>query len=294
MSNKKQEITVPVSGLYESREKIYPREITGRFQRVRNYGLITLLIIFYILPWINWSGRQAILFHMSERRFYIFDLVIWPQDLIILSVILLILALTLFFITALAGRVWCGYACPQTIWTEAFIWIERFCEGSRAQQMKLDKGGWNATKIRKKVAKHVLWILLSLITGLTFVGYFTPIRQLVPNFFTLNAGFAATFWSIFYGGATYLNAGWLREQICKYMCPYARFQGAMYDENTLLVTYDNVRGEPRRKAKAGKIRMGIVLIVVCVCRCVRPGLISVMVTSINVLVVLCVSMLVTK
>lgn len=252
MSEKKEEIAVPIGSLYESREKIYPREMSGRYQTVRNYGLIALLAVFYILPWISWNGRQAILFYMVERRFYILDLVIWPQDLIILSIILLIMALTLFFVTTLAGRVWCGYACPQTIWTEAFIWIERFCEGSRAQQIKLDKAKWDATKIRKKVSKHGLWILLSLYTGLTFVGYFTPIRQLIPDFVTFSASFAASFWAIFYAGVTYMNAGWLREQVCKYMCPYARFQGAMYDEHTLLITYDRIRGEPRRKATGGK------------------------------------------
>lgn len=242
--------------LYETRKKIYPREVKGPFAKLRDNGLLILLAIYFILPWIQWGGRQAILFDMPNRRFYVFDLVIWPQDLIILSVFLLIMAYTLFFLTTLLGRIWCGYACPQTIWTEAFVWIERFVEGSRVQQMKLDKQPWNATKIRKKGLKHLLWIVFALITGLTFVGYFTPIRQLIPDYLTFSASGSAMFWVTFYAFITYLNAGWLREQLCKTMCPYARFQGAMYDENTLLVAYDKKRGEPRRKAKRGENQDG--------------------------------------
>lgn len=243
--------------LYQSREKIYPREAKGFFSKLRDNGLIVLLAIYFLLPWLNWGDRQAILFDMPNRRFYVLDLVIWPQDLIILSLFLLIMAYTLFFITSLFGRLWCGYACPQTIWTEGFIWIERFTEGSRAKQIKLDKLPWNTPeKMRKKGLKHLLWILFALWTGLTFVGYFVPVRQLVPDFFTLQASTGAAFWSLFYGLLTYLNAGWLREQLCKTMCPYARFQGAMYDENTLLVAYDKQRGEPRRRAKKGQNQEG--------------------------------------
>ncbi|MGY0399590.1 MAG: cytochrome c oxidase accessory protein CcoG [Ostreibacterium sp.] len=254
---KQEKVDEQIIHLYESHQKIYPREIKGTWAKLRDNGLIILLAIYFILPWINWGGRQAILFDMPDRRFYIFDIVIWPQDLIILSIFLLIMAYTLFFITALFGRVWCGYACPQTIWTEAFVWIERFSEGSRIQQMKLDEKPWNTLeKIRKKGLKHFLWIAFSLATGLAFVGYFVPIHELVPGFFTFTAGNNAIFWTIFYAFITYLNAGWLREQFCKTMCPYARFQGAMYDKNTLLVTYDNQRGEPRRKAKKGENQDG--------------------------------------
>lgn len=252
-----QQVDEQVINLYESRTKIYPREVKGVFAKIRDNGLVVLLGIFFLLPWLSWGGRQAILFDMPNRRFYVFDLVIWPQDLIILSLFLLIMAYTLFFITALFGRLWCGYACPQTIWTEAFIWIERFAEGTRIKQIKLDKLPWNSLeKIRKKLTKHSLWIIFSLITGLTFVGYFTPIRQLIPDFFTFQVSVASAFWACFYAFLTYLNAGWLREQLCKTMCPYARFQGAMYDENTLLVTYDKQRGEPRRKAKKGENQDG--------------------------------------
>lgn len=255
--NNQQQVDEQVINLYESRTKIYPREVKGVFAKIRDNGLVVLLGIFFLLPWLSWGGRQAILFDMPNRRFYVFDLVIWPQDLIILSLFLLIMAYTLFFITALFGRLWCGYACPQTIWTEAFIWIERFAEGTRIKQIKLDKLPWNSLeKIRKKLTKHSLWIIFSLITGLTFVGYFTPIRQLIPDFFTFQVSVASAFWACFYAFLTYLNAGWLREQLCKTMCPYARFQGAMYDENTLLVTYDKQRGEPRRKAKKGENQDG--------------------------------------
>lgn len=252
-----QQVDEQVISLYQSREKIYPREVKGPWSKLRDNGLIILLAIYFIIPWINWGGRQAILFDMPNRRFYIFDLVIWPQDLIILSLFLLIMAYTLFFVTALFGRIWCGYACPQTIWTESFIWIERFAEGSRVKQMKLDKQPWNSPeKLRKKGLKHFLWIVFSLLTGLTFVGYFVPIREFFPDYVTFSASGGATFWATFYGFLTYLNAGWLREQLCKSMCPYARFQGAMYDKNTMLVTYDNQRGEPRRKAKKGENQDG--------------------------------------
>lgn len=246
-----------VVSLYQSRKKIFPREVKGPWAKLRDYSLIILLAIFFIIPWINWTGRQAVLFDMPNRRFYIFDLVIWPQDLIILSLFLLIMAYTLFFITALFGRLWCGYACPQTIWTESYIWLERFAEGSRVKQMKLEKLPWNnPEKLRKKSFKHFLWIVFSLLTGLTFVGYFTPIRELIPDFFTLKASVAASFWAVMYGFLSYMLAGILREQVCKNMCPYARFQGAMYDKNTMLVTYDDKRGEPRRKARRGENQDG--------------------------------------
>ncbi len=262
-SNKKkkklsqEQVNEQVVHLYAAKEKIYPREIRGFWAKLRDNGLIIQLAIFFFLPWANWTGRQAILFDMPNRRFYIFDLVIWPQDLIILSLFLLIMAYTLFFVTALFGRLWCGYACPQTVWTESYIWIERFVEGSRAKQMKLDKMPWsNPEKIRKKALKHFLWIVFSLWTGLSFVGYFTPVRQLFVDFFTFNASLTASFWAVFYGLLCYVLAGVMREQVCKTMCPYARFQGAMYDKNTMLVTYDANRGEPRKRARRGENQNG--------------------------------------
>ncbi len=237
--------------LYQKRKKIYVREVHGLFAALRVTGVSTLLGLYYILPWLLWDGRQAVLFDLPERKFYILGMIFWPQDFIYLTMMLVIAALSLFFFTALAGRLWCGYACPQTVWTEAFLWIERKVEGSRQKQMKLDKMPMNREKFMKKFTKHFIWITFSLYTGLTFVGYFTPIRELVASIPTLSFGPWEMFWIIFYGFATYGNAGWMREQVCTYMCPYARFQSAMFDKNTLIISYDEKRGEPRGSRKRG-------------------------------------------
>jgi cytochrome c oxidase accessory protein FixG len=238
-------------GLYAARQKIYPREIDGRFQRLRTIAAWALLGIFYLIPWIPWGERQAVLFDLPARKFYIFGLTLWPQDFYFLTWLLVIAALSLFFFTALAGRLFCGYACPQTVWTETFLWMERFVEGSRSQQMKLAKAPWTANKVLRKAAKQALWIVFSLWTGFTFVGYFTPVRELASLIASFSTGPWETFWVLFYGGATYVNAGFMREQVCKYMCPYARFQSAMFDSDTLIITYDEKRGEPRGARKKG-------------------------------------------
>src|SRR6056297_1934037 len=247
------------TALYRSEEKIHAREVDGTFARLRKAAVFVLLGIFYGLPWITWEGRQAILFDLPARKFHLFDLTLWPQDFIFLALLLIIAALSLFFFTALAGRLWCGYACPQTVWTEVFLWMERFAEGPRNKRMRLDKGPWTAEKFRKKGLKQFLYITFSLWTGITFVGFFTPIRELVPALFTLQAGGWEVFWTFFYGFATYGNAGYLREQVCKYMCPYARFQSAMFDDDTLVISYDAERGEPRgkRKRDADKDALGL-------------------------------------
>lgn len=254
MSNIEQ-VPVEVKGaesLYAASEKIYPREIKGRFQSLRNACVIALLGLYYVVPWIHWKGRQAVLFDLPARKFHIFELTLWPQDFFLLALLLILAGLSLFFFTAIAGRVWCGFACPQTVWTEAFIWMERWVEGSRAKQMKLSAMPWNATKIRKRVTKQFLWITFSLFTGLTFVGYFSPMRELVSDFFTFSIAGWSLFWVLFYGFATYGNAGFMREQVCKYMCPYARFQSAMFDKDTLIIAYDEKRGEPRSRGKKRK------------------------------------------
>lgn len=235
--------------LYVKAPKVYPRETEGRFSRLRVLSAWVLLGLFYVLPWINLDGQQIVLFDLPARKFHVFGLVFWPQDFVMLALLLAIAALTLFFVTALAGRLWCGYACPQTVWTEVFLWMERFVEGSRNNRMRLDKQRWNAEKIGKKALKQFLYITFSAWTGITFVGFFTPIRELVPALFTLQAGGWEWFWALFYGFATYGNAGYLREQVCKYMCPYARFQSAMFDDDTLVISYDEKRGEPRGKRK---------------------------------------------
>lgn len=231
--------------LYRKEPKIYPRQISGRFARLRVIAVWVLLGLFYLLPWIEIGGKQSVLFDLPARKFYLFGLTFWPQDFVYLTLLLIIAGLSLFFFTALAGRLWCGFACPQTVWTEVFIWIERRIEGDRAKRMKLDAAPWNAEKILRKTAKQTVWILLAAWTGFTFVGFFTPVQELGRNVLTLSLGPWETFWSIFYSFATYGNAGFLREQVCKYMCPYARFQGAMFDKDTLIISYDNDRGEPR-------------------------------------------------
>ncbi|HAJ93142.1 MAG TPA: cytochrome c oxidase accessory protein CcoG [Gammaproteobacteria bacterium] len=237
------------ASLYAKAEKIYPRQVHGLFARLRVLGVLGLLGIYYITPWLRWDGHQALLLDLPARKFHIFFVTLWPQDFFYLAVLLIIAGLVLFFVTALAGRVWCGYACPQTVWTEAFLWIERKVEGNRMQQQKLDALPMSARKFRIKGTKHFLWLAFSVWTGFTFVGYFSPIDELGRNLLVFNIGPWETFWILFYGFATYGNAGFMREQVCKYMCPYARFQSAMFDKDTLVVSYIPNRGEPRGSRK---------------------------------------------
>ena len=233
--------------LYEIRSKIYPRSVSGVFARWRFILVFLTQLLFYGLPWVSWNGRQAVLFDLIQRKFYIFGLVLWPQDVIYLTILLILSALALFLFTAIAGRLFCGYACPQTVYTEIFMWIERKVEGDRLARIRLDgeEWPWSLRKIRIKATKHFLWIAVSLWTGFTFIGYFTPIATLASASIALALGPWQLFWLFFYSFATWGNAGFLREQVCKYMCPYARFQSAMVDKDTYLVTYDQKRGEPR-------------------------------------------------
>jgi len=247
-----------VEALYAKRKEIYPRaqvgDRMGFFQRWRWATVWLTQLVFYGGPWLTWNGRQAVLFDLGARKFYIFGLVLWPQDVIYLTGMLVIAALSLFLFTAVGGRLWCGYACPQTVYTEIFMWIERRIEGDRAKRMALDRQPMSPRKFGLKAAKHAAWIAVGLWTGITFVGYFTPVRQVGADV----AGFGIAnwegFWILFYGFATYGNAGWLREQVCLYMCPYARFQSSMFDRDTLIVTYDGERGEPR--GTGGRDRAG--------------------------------------
>jgi len=231
--------------LYRKEPKIYPRQVTGRFARLRVLTVWVLLGLYYLLPWINVAGKQSVLFDLPARKFYILGLTFWPQDFVYLALLMITAGLTLFFFTALAGRLWCGFACPQTVWTEVFIWIEQWVEGDRAKRIKLDKSPWNSNKILRKSATQFLWVVFAAWTGFTFVGFFSPIRDLGANIMSLSLGPWETFWIIFYSVATYGNAGFLREQVCKYMCPYARFQSAMFDKDTLIISYDTQRGDPR-------------------------------------------------
>ncbi len=237
--------------LYAKQEKIYPREVKGRFASLRWAAVWVLLGIYYLLPWLHLDGRQALLFDLPARKFYIFGLTLFPQDFLYLTGLLILAALSLFFFTAIAGRLWCGYACPQTVWTEVFLWMERLIEGSRLRQMKLARAPWSRAKLARRAAKHGIWVAFSLWTGFTFVGYFTDIHLLGQKVMALETGPWETFWILFYALATYGNAGWLREQVCIYMCPYARFQSAMFDRDTLIISYDPGRGEPRGSRKRG-------------------------------------------
>jgi len=231
--------------MYAAREDIYPREISGRFSRLRWLCLWLTQLVFYCTAWLTWNGRQALLFDLVARKFYIFGLVLWPQDFIYLAALLIICAYGLFMVTAIAGRVWCGFACPQTVYTEVFLWIERKIEGTRSARMRLDRQGPSFNKYARKSGKHLAWGAVALWTGFTFVGYFTPIRTLWAEAAHLSFGPWEWFWVVFYAFATYGNAGWMREQVCKYMCPYARFQSSMFDRDTLIISYDPGRGEPR-------------------------------------------------
>ena len=249
----------PIS-LYAAHEKIYPRSVSGFFSHWRWAVVFLTQLVFYGLPWIEWGQRQAVLFDLASRRFYIFGLVLYPQDFIYLTGLLVISALSLFLFTAVAGRLWCGYACPQTVYTEIFLWIERKMEGDRAVQMRRDGQPWSLGRLWRKGGKHLLWLAVALWTGFTFVGYFTPIKVLGMEFVQMSMSSWEVFWTFFYGFATYGNAGFMREQVCKHMCPYARFQSAMFDKDTLIVTYDAERGDPRgarsRKADPAALNLG--------------------------------------
>ncbi|MBB3191331.1 cytochrome c oxidase accessory protein CcoG [Halomonas cerina] len=235
--------------MYASRRHLYVREIKGVFQRLRRSTNWALMLAFFLIPWLQWGSRPAVWFDLPGREFHIFAATFYPQEFMLLSWLLIICAFGLFFITVFAGRVWCGYTCPQSVWTFLFIWVEHRIEGPRNRRIKLDKQPMNADKAQRKVAKHAIWLAIALATGVTFVGYFTPIRELIVALPTLEAHGWSYFWVGFFTVFTYLNAGWLREQVCIYMCPYARFQGVMFDRDTLIVSYDAARGEPRGPRK---------------------------------------------
>jgi len=235
--------------LYQRREKIFTRFVGGFFQRLRFFTGWPLLAGYFLLPWLSWDGRQLVLFDLPARQFNIFAFTFYPQDLWMLGWLLIIAAFGLFTVTTLVGRLWCGYTCPQTVWTSIFMWAEQLAEGPRHQRIRLDQAPWTFEKVRKRTFKHIMWLGWAALTGVTFVGYFTPIRELVVDLATFSAGGWATFWACFFTTTTYINAGWLREQVCIYMCPYARFQSAMFDKDTLIVSYDPARGEPRGSRK---------------------------------------------
>ena len=250
-------VEVAEDSLYEVRRKVYPRAVTGTFARWRWTLVWFTQILYYGMCWMPWNGRQAVLFHLVERKFYIFGMVLWPQDVFFLAVLLIISAFSLFLFTAVAGRLWCGYACPQTVYTEIFLWVEKFFQGDRAQRMRRDAARWKPENAARRFAKYFTWAAISLWTGFTFVGYFSPMNELVDSVLNWQVGPWELFWILFYGGSTYMGAGVLREQVCKYMCPYARFQSVMFDADTLVITYDNERGEARGGRKKGLVNREI-------------------------------------
>ena len=237
--------------LYEIRKAIHPRAVHGWFAGWRWSVVFATQALFYGLPWLTWHGRQAVLFDIGARKFYLFSTVFWPQDVIYLTVLLIISALSLFLFTAIAGRLWCGYACPQTVYTEIFLWIERKIEGDRLARVRLDAAPMSLEKFLVRALKHASWFAVALWTGYTFVGFFTPIRDLGIRAITWHLGPWETFWVLFYGFATYGNAGWLREQVCKYMCPYARFQSVDVRQGHAGHHLRPARGEPRGPARQG-------------------------------------------
>jgi cytochrome c oxidase accessory protein FixG len=259
--------------LYAIQQKIQPRAVHGVFANWRIALVLITQSVYYGLPWLQWDNRQAVLFDLAARKFYIFGLVFWPQDFVYLTGLLILSALSLFLFTAVAGRLWCGYACPQTVYTEIFMWVEDWIEGDHVARKKLDKSPWSANKLKKRGLKHAVWFAIALWTGFTFVGYFTPIQTLGAEILSANLGPWEGFWVLFYAFATWGNAGFMREQVCKYMCPYARFQSVMFDSDTLTVTYDNSMGEPRgpRSKRADYAAAGLGTCVDCnVCVQVCP------------------------
>ena len=235
--------------LYKKREPVYIRMIAGNSHLYRNLTALVIYGAFFLLPWLSWGERPAIYFDLVARQFHIFSLNLWPQDFIYLAWFLIIAAFALFLFTNIAGRLWCGYACPQTIWTLLFMWVEEKVEGNHRQRKRLDEAPLSTRKVRLKLTKHIIWLLIAVVTGATFVSYFYPARELWQDMFSLEVSLVAAFWVALFTWLTYVDAAWLREQVCIYMCPYARFQSVMYDQDTLLVSYDTEKGEPRGPLK---------------------------------------------
>ncbi|MGV2872316.1 cytochrome c oxidase accessory protein CcoG [Colwellia sp. E150_009] len=244
---------------YKSNQSIYVREQKGDYQKIRRLLSWILIFIFILLPFIQYNGQQAVLLDIAKQQFRFFSVTFWPQDFILLASIFMVGAFSLFFVTSWLGRVWCGFVCPQTVWTLAYVWVEHRVEGTRNQRIALDKQPMTFNKFHKKSIKHFLWLLMSFISASTFISYFIPVTQLYSNIIQLDCSAIVTFWLCFFTLCTYGNAGWLREKVCTDMCPYARFQAAMFDKSTLLVAYNKSRGEKRspRKLKDDPKALGL-------------------------------------
>lgn len=247
--------------LYKTREKVYPKRVSGRFRNLKWFALTALLAIYWLVPWIRWdrgagAPDQAVLIDMDLGRAYFFFIEIWPQEVYYITGLLIMAAIGLFLATSLFGRIWCGYGCPQTVWTDLFMLVERYIQGDRNARMRLDKSKWTLEKVWKIGATHLAWIAIAMATGGAFVLYFNDAPTLITNIFTGQASLAVYVTIAFLTGSTYLLAGWAREQVCTYMCPWPRFQSAMLDDESLIVTYEHWRGEPRGPIKRKNLKRG--------------------------------------
>lgn len=242
--------------LFVRQKKVYPRRVWGKYRKLKWVAMVVLLGIYYLSPWLRWNRGehapdQAILIDMVHSRAYFFGIEIWPQEVYYLTGILILAAVSLFFVTALFGRVWCGYTCPQTVWTDLFVWVERIIQGDRNARKKLDESPWSFEKLYKKILTHSIWLLIGLCTGGAWVFYFNDAPTLFDQIIHFHIPWSVGGWILGLTFSTYLMAGFAREQICTYVCPYSRFQSAMFDKDTLIIAYDDKRGEPRGKHKAG-------------------------------------------
>jgi len=240
-----------MSETFDWQEKIYPKRVKGKFRTIKWVLTSVFLGTYFILPWIKIDGRQAVLFDIPDRKFYIFNVVFWPQDVFYFAILMLLLAMGLFFFTAVAGRLWCGYACPQTVFSDLFIAIERFIEGDRHERMALDHAPWTMKKVFEKITKHSVWLALSFAVSFTFVAYFVPPQELGWRIVSGNLTAAHAFWLFLFIATIYSFCGFFKELICLVPCPYGRFQSALCDQDTLIIGYDVKRGEPRGHMKKG-------------------------------------------
>jgi cytochrome c oxidase accessory protein FixG len=243
-----------ISQYFQKRQKTYPQNVRGRFRAIKNFTSLICLGIFFLFPFIRWdrgisAPNQAILIDIPHSRGYFFFIEMWPEEVYYLAAILIFAAVALFFVTSLFGRVWCGYSCPQTVWTDLFIKVERLFQGDRNDRIKLDRKTFSWQNIWRKTATHLIWLLISFATGIGFIFYFSDAPTILKNLFELNLTITQLGWVLGIAASTYIMAGFAREQVCNYMCPYARFQSAMFDPATLIISYDEKRGEPRGARK---------------------------------------------
>jgi len=248
--------------LYQPRVKIFPKRTAGFFRNLKWWIMAVTLGIYWVTPWLRWhrgpdAPDQAVLVDLANRRFYFFFIEIWPQEFYYIAGLLIMAGLGLFLVTSVVGRAWCGYTCPQTVWTDLYIWVERFIEGDRNARMRLDKAPWSLEKIGKRSAVYAVWLFIAVSTGGAWVFYFADAPTLLRDLFTLNADPVAYITVGILTATTFVFAGFMREQVCTYMCPWPRIQGAMLDEDSLLVTYNSWRGEPRSRGQKRALAEGI-------------------------------------